>query len=100
MWQDWFSWLYESETNNPKRKIKNSNSELAADKSEISESRKRDFKVYKACLSAAYQNDIENNREAKIISDELSIIITLARQLGLSQEDVKLINYSILPIKQ
>lgn len=50
-------------------------------------------------MHTAYSNDIANNREAKITSDELSIIITLSKQLGLSQEDTKLINYSILPIK-
>lgn len=36
----------------------------------------------------------------KITSDELSIILTLSKQLGLSQEEIKLINYSILPIKK
>ncbi|WP_332911114.1 hypothetical protein [Algoriphagus boritolerans] len=41
-----------------------------------------------------------NNREAKITSDELSIIITLSRELGLSQEEIKLINYSILGVKK
>ena len=51
-------------------------------------------------MHTAYYNDQENNREAKITSDELSIILTLSKQLGLSQEEIKLINYSILPIKK
>jgi len=100
MKQDWFSRLYETEIKNLKVKIKNLNSELENDKSELSDSRKRDYRVYKSCLFTAYNNDIENNRDAKITSDELSIILTLSKQLGLSQEDVKLINYSILPIKK
>lgn len=100
MKQDWLSRLYESEIKNIKSKIKSLNSELENDKSEISESRKRDYKIYKSCLSTAYMNDISNNREAKITSDELSIILTLSKQLGLSQEEIKLINYSILPIKK
>ncbi|AJR02418.1 hypothetical protein [Siansivirga zeaxanthinifaciens] len=100
MKQDWFSRLYETEIKNLKSKIKNLNSELENEKSELSESRKRDFRIYKACLSTAYNNDETNNREAKITSDELSIILTLSKQLGLSQEDVKLINYTILPIKK
>ena len=99
MRQDWFSRLYEIEIKNLKGKIKTLTAELESDKSELSESRKRDFRIYKACLSTAYFNDITNNRDAKITSDELSIIITLSKQLGLSQEDIKLINYSILPIK-
>lgn len=100
MKQDWFSRLHETEIKNLKGKIKALSIELENEKSELSESRKRDYKIYKACLSTAYNNDISNNREAKITSDELSIILTLSRQLGLTQEDVKLINYSILPIKK
>jgi hypothetical protein len=98
--QDWFSRLYENEIKKIQSKIKILNAEFESEKSELSESRKRDYRIYKACLSMAYNNDISNNREAKITSDELSIIITLSKQLGLSQEEIKLINYSILPIKK
>ncbi|NEN22302.1 hypothetical protein G3O08_02135 [Cryomorpha ignava] len=100
MRQDWFSRLYDTEIKNLKGKIKTLTAELENEKSELSESKKRDYRVYKACLSTAYTNDITNNRDAKITSDELSIILTLSKQLGLSQEDIKLINYSILPIKK
>jgi hypothetical protein len=100
MRQDWFSRLYEIEIKNLKTKIKVLNEDLENEKSELSETRKRDYKIYKACLSTAYLNDISNNREAKVTSDELSIILTLAKQLGLSQEEIKLINYSILPVKK
>ena len=100
MKQDWFSRLYESEIKSLKAKIKSLNADFENDKSELSETRKRDYKIYKSCLHTAYYNDIGNNRDAKISSDELSIILTLAKQLGLSQEEVKLINYSILPIKK
>lgn len=100
MKQDWFSRLYENEIKNLKVKIKNLNSELESDKSELSDARKRDYRIYESCLHTAYNNDIENNRDAKITADELSIILTLSSQLSLSQEDVKLINYSILPIKK
>lgn len=97
--QDWFSRLYEKEIKHLKGKIKSLNDDFENDKSDLSESRKRDYKIYKSCLYTAYNNDLENNRDAKISSDELSIMLTLAKQLGLSQEEVKLINYSILPIK-
>lgn len=100
MKQDWFSRLYETEIKNLKNRIKILNSDFENDKSELSSSRKRDYKIYKSCLYTAYHNDVENNREEKITSDELSIILTLSKQLGLSQEEVKLINYSILPIKK
>jgi len=100
MKQDWFSRLYDTEIKKLKNKIKSLNTELESDKSEISDSKKRDFRIYKSCLSTAYSNDIENNREAKITADELTIILTLSKQLGLSQEEVKLVNYSILPVKK
>lgn len=100
MKQDWFSRLYETEIKNLRTRIKGLNADFENDKSELSATRKRDYKIYKSCLFTAYQNDIENNRDAKITSDELSIILTLSKQLGLSQEEVKLINYSIIPIKK
>jgi len=100
MKQDWFSRLYDTGIKNLKVRIKGLNADFENDKSELSATRKRDYKIYKSCLYTAYQNDIENNRDAKITSDELSIILTLSKQLGLSQEEVKLINYSILPIKK
>jgi hypothetical protein len=100
MKQDWFSRLYETEIKQLKSRIKVLNTDFENDKSELSDIRKRDYKIYKACLDIAYHNDVENNRDAKITSDELSIILTLSKQLGLSQKEIKLINYSILPIKK
>lgn len=100
MKQDWFSRLYENEIKHLKNRIKVLNADFENDKSELTETRKRDYKIYKSCLHTAYYNDQENNREARITSDELSIILTLSKQLGLSQEEIKLINYSILPIKK
>lgn len=98
--QDWFSRLYEDEIKHLKVKIKQLNTDFENDKSELSDLRKRDYKIYKSCLSTAYKNDEANNREAKVTLDELSILLTLSKELGLSQEEVKLINYSILPIKK
>lgn len=101
MKQDWFSRLYELEVKSLELKVKKLNSELQADKSEdLTEERKRDYRIYKACLNTAYFNDETNNREAKVTSEELSIIVTLAKELGLSQEEIRLINYTILPIKK
>lgn len=98
--QDWFSRLYENEIKNLNTKIKSLNSDFENEKSELTAERKRDYRIYKSCLATAYRNDIANNREAKITSDELSIILTLSKELALSQEEIKLINYTILPIKK
>jgi hypothetical protein len=100
MKQDWFSRLYDTEVKHIKSRIKELNANFENDKSELSDARKRDYKIYKSCLHTAYYNDISNNRDSKITSDELSIILTLSKQLGLSQEEIKLINYSILPIQK
>ena len=52
--QDWFSRLYENEIKQLKNKIKNLDADFENDKSELSESRKRDYKIYKSCLHTAY----------------------------------------------
>ena len=97
---DWFSRLYETEVRKIKARVKEMEKSISDPKSELSDERKRDYHIYKSCLETAYKNDIENNREAKITSDELSIVLTLSNVLDLSQEEVKLINYSILPIRK
>ncbi|KJF42927.1 hypothetical protein [Draconibacterium sediminis] len=95
--QDWFARLYEKELAKIKKRTKELKIQLESDKSEIPETRKRDYIIYKACVETAYNNDYENNRESKITDDELSILLTLTNQLDLSQEEVKLINYLIIP---
>jgi len=100
MKQDWFSRLYENELKSLKKKIKTLQSTIKDDKSDLSFDRKRDYRIYKACVETAYTNDILNNRDEKITDDELSILLTLAKELNLSQEEVKLINYMIVPVKQ
>ena len=95
--QDWFARLYEKELAKIKKRTKELKAHLESDKLEISETRKRDYLIYKACLETAYLNDSQNNRESKITDDELSILLTLTNQLDLSQEEVKLINYLIIP---
>lgn len=98
--QDWFSRLYDKQLSALNAKLKTFKSDIDNEKSEISIERKRDYKIYKECLKTAYLNDIENNLDKKITSDEHSILLTLSNQLSLSQEEIKLINYLILPVKK
>jgi len=100
MKQDWFARLYETELKSISKKTKVLQKDLEDPKSELEDSRKRDYRVYKACVYTAFHNDIENNREAKVTDDELSILLTLANKLELSQEEVKLINYLIIPAEK
>lgn len=100
MKQDWFSRLYETELKNIDKNVKGLKKSFESDKSEIDDKRKRDYRVYKACLHTAYTNDDENNSDRKITTDEQSILLTLSNELELSQEEIKLINYMIVPIQK
>lgn len=98
MKREWFAQLYEEELKKLQGKLNSFKKALENEKSDIPEKRKRDYKIYKACVETAYTNDEQNNQDKKITTDELSVLLTLSQQMGLSQEEVKLINYLILPI--
>lgn len=100
MKQDWFARLYEQELKALSTKLKSFQRNLEDEKSELPAERRRDYMIYKACLETAYHNDDDNNQERRITTDEHSIILTLSAQLGLSQEEIKMINYLIIPIKK
>lgn len=99
MKQDWFARLYDKELLELNKSIKEFQKEVANEKSEIEEQRIRDYQIYKECLSTAYNNDLLNNMDPKVTTDERSILVTLARCLELSHEETKLINYQVIPIK-
>lgn len=100
MKQDWFARLYENELKTLSKKITAFSVNMNSDKSEFDEVRKRDYTIYKSCLTVAYHNDDMNNQDRKVTLDEQSILNNLAKQLGLSQEEIKLINYQILPLRK
>ena len=95
--REWLAQLYEREIVGIKKKTLKLKKELESERSEIDENRMRDYNIYKACVHTAFTNDVKNNREAKITDDELSILLTLSQELELSQEEIKLINYLIIP---
>jgi len=100
MSREWLGELYKKEIKKLKSKIRKL--ETAIDGKDISEvdPRTRDFIIYRNCVNTAYKNDVENNLDAKITNDEKSILNTLAVNFDLSQEEVKLLNYSVLPIEK
>ena len=100
MKHDWFSRLYDTELKHIDKKVKGLAKSFENGKSDIDDQRKRDYKVYKACLHTAYTNDDEHNSERKITTDEQSILLTLSNQLELSQEEIKLVNYMIIPVQK
>ena len=95
--EDWFVNLYGKEIKSIKDKTSELIKQLDCAKSEIDSQRKRDYLIYKACVNTAYFNDKANNRDAKITSDELTILLSLSNELELSQEEIKLINYIVIP---
>lgn len=97
---DWFDKLYEKEINHINRKISELKKEMINEKSEISPQRKRDYKIFKSCVYTSFYNDLKNNRDPKITSDELSILYTLSKELELSQEEIKLLTHTIIPTKK
>ena len=97
MKREWLGKLYEKEIQKIKAKLKNFKQLF---EEEQKDTRIRDYVIYKECLITAYHNDKENNQESKITTDEQSILITLAKQLDLSHEEIKLINYLIIPLKK
>ncbi len=99
MSREWFDKLYKSEISKLKKKIKQFNDDMKSEKSDISDRRKRDYHIYRECLWVAYHNDESNNQECKVTSDEQSILNTLSKNLGLSQEEIKLIVYSTIDFK-
>jgi hypothetical protein len=98
MKQDWFSRLYGRELKSLNRKVKEIKVTIKNEKSDLTHERKRDYDIYHSCVTSAYENDLLNNRDAKITNDELSILLTLSKKLELSQEEVKLLNYLVIPI--
>jgi len=100
MKHDWFSRLYDNELKHLDKKVRALAKSFNNDKSDIDKKRERDYRVYKACLRTAYINDDEINAERKITADEQSILLTLSKELELSQEEIKLINYMIVPAEK
>jgi len=95
----WFDNLYSNEINNLEIKIKNFTEEFTSE-TIIETPRTRDYRVYFECIKKAFHNDEENNLDPKITSDEQEILIQLSKSLGLSQVEMKLINYSVISLNR
>ena len=97
MKREWFLKLYDKEVKGIKTRLKDMVAQIEADSDEP---RVRDYRIYQECLKAAFNNDLANNRDRRITSDEQSILNALVLALDLSHEEVKLINYSVVPLKK
>lgn len=97
MSRDWFDKLYKKALKNLNSHIKSINSQIEKEKSDISPERKRDYVIFKNCVTTAYTNDIEINRDQHLSWEEKTILHTLSNTLELSNEEEKAITYSVVP---
>ena len=97
MSREWFSALYTQEITKLCKRVKEFKNYLESDESDL---RTRDYLIYKECVDTAYFNDITSNREPTITADEKSILDTLSKKLGLSAEEVRLLNAQIIPLQK
>lgn len=100
MSREWFANLYEFQIQSLKKRIKAFEQTFGGDVKNVDDTRIRDYRIYRACVKVAYLNDEENNIEPKITRDELSLLVTLAKNLNLSQEEIRLINYMVVPLQK
>ncbi|MDX1652864.1 MAG: hypothetical protein R3277_10255 [Brumimicrobium sp.] len=95
----WFEEIYKREI----QQLSNSSKEfielIINESKELDSNRLRDYNIYRKCVSTAYKNDTSNNIDNKVTTDEYSILQTLAEELELSNEEIRLINFSIVPLQ-
>ncbi|HIA04323.1 MAG TPA: hypothetical protein EYN66_20925, partial [Myxococcales bacterium] len=95
MSREWFAELYEREVGRLQQQIKSFAEQFPLDENEFeSDSRQRDYAIYRNCLKTAYENDLEHNRTAKVSWDERTILNTLATCLALSKHEIRCINHN------
>lgn len=95
---NWFDKLYAAEIEKLLRSIESLKVGIESGAGELSEHRLRDYRIYLRCVEVAFRNDEDNNQEAKITSDEASILGVLSREMGLSSQEVAEINYMVVPL--
>ncbi len=96
MSREWLMKLYEKEIRQIRDKIKSFDAVIEAEE----DPRTRDYRIYRKCIAEAYTNDLKNNRDERVTGDEQSVLNALIEGLELSHEEVKLINYSVVPLKK
>jgi len=100
MSREWFSHLYDVEISRLRKSISSFKPKLEEDSREIDSYRKRDYTVFRECVKTAYYNDEQRNRDKVVTRDEKSVLNTLAKNLDLSVEEIRMIYYSIVDLKK
>lgn len=100
MSREWFLKLYSEAIKTLEGQVKVFNKLIDEEDKNFEQTRLRDYKIYRRCTKVAYENDQQNNQDFKITHDEYSILKELGKSLGLSNHEVRLINYHILSIEK
>lgn len=95
----WFEDIYKKEIAQLEKDSKAFIKLIDEESKDIEESRLRDYQIYRSCVKTAYTNDESSNLDKKVTTDEYSILQTLAEELDLSNEEIRLINFSIVPLE-
>ncbi len=98
MSKEWFHKLYNQAISNLKSHIKALSAQINNEKGDLSPQRKRDYSVYLNCVKTAYENDLIVNREQHLSWDEKSVLHALSKSLELSNEEERIITYSVVPL--
>lgn len=98
MSKEWFSTLYLKEIKKLKSNVRKFSSLLKKESNTLDQHRKKGFYIYQNCIRTAYENDRLENREPHLSKDEKSILFTLSKSLGLSNEEIRWITYTVIPI--
>jgi len=100
MSREWFLGLYNKEISKLKSNIQNFSTLLIKEKDGIDPIRKRDYLIFQKCVKTGYENDLHINRDKNLSWEEKTLLYTLAKSLELSNDEVRWITYSVLPLKK
>jgi len=100
MSREWFNKLYNQAVASLKSNIKTMLSQIEKEKGDLSPQRKRDYTIYRDCVRTAYENDLTKNRDQRLSWEEKTVLYTLSRSLGLSNEEERSIAFSVLPLEK
>jgi len=100
MTREWFLKLYNNEHTKLEANIKYFKRLLDIGDGDLEENRKRDYRIYKNCVQTAYENDLIRNMEKQLSWEEKSILQTLEKNLELSNEEVRWISHTVIPLEK
>lgn len=93
MSRDWFKILVEKEIKSVKERMKFFQEILESKNGDIESKRIRDYRIFLNCTKTAFNNDISIGNEARISSDEWTILFALKNELGLSSDEYRTLLY-------